>query len=89
MGARSEERREGQFQAAFAPKGLSRVEAARHIGVSTTTWDEMVREGRMPQPKMIGARVLWDRAKVEAFFEALPDRDDNPAELVDSFADWR
>lgn len=60
---------------AFAPKGLSRPEAARYVGVSTTTFDEMVRERLMPRPKMVGARVLWDRAQVDLFFEALPERE--------------
>jgi predicted DNA-binding transcriptional regulator AlpA len=47
------------------PFGLSRVEAAWLIGVSTTMWDAMVRDGRMPKPKRIGARTIWDRAAVE------------------------
>lgn len=60
---------------AFAPKGLSRLEAARYVGVSTTTFDEMVRERLMPRPKAVGTRVLWDRAQVDLFFEALPERE--------------
>jgi len=59
----------------FAPKGLSRLEAARYVGVSTTTFDEMVRERLMPRPKAVGTRVLWDRAQIDLFFEALPERE--------------
>jgi hypothetical protein len=33
---------------AYAPRGLSREEAARYIGVGTTLFDKMVAEGRMP-----------------------------------------
>ena len=73
----------------FAPKGLSRTEAARHVGVSTTTFDKMVGDGRMPRPKLIGARVLWDRYKLEAFFDALPEEDDPLSDDFDSFADWK
>lgn len=73
----------------FAPKGLSRTEAARHIGVSTTTFDKMVGDGRMPRPKLVGSRVLWDRYKLEAFFDALPEDDDPSSDDYDSFADWK
>lgn len=56
------------------PKCLSRVEAAAFVGVSPSLFDRMVAEGQMPQPKMIRSRVVWDRAKLEVYFEALPDR---------------
>lgn len=72
----------------FAPKGLSRIEAARHIGVSTTTFDAMVNDGRMPRPKIVGARVLWDRVRLETFFDALPERGGS-SDDGDSFADWQ
>lgn len=71
----------------FAPKGLSRLEAARHIGVSPSTFDAMVKDGRMPKPKTIGSRVLWDRVKVEAYFDALPEQGGGDED--DSFADWQ
>jgi hypothetical protein len=40
------------------PRGLSRVEAARYIGVSPSLFDEMVKDGRMPPPKPINARKV-------------------------------
>ncbi len=55
------------------PRGLSRVEAARYIGVSPTLFDEMVRDGRMPGPKRINSRTIWDRRQVDNAFDALPD----------------
>jgi excisionase family DNA binding protein len=74
--ARAQERAE-RLALPFAPKGLSRLEAARYVGVSTTTFDEMVRERLMPRPKLVGTRVLWDRAQIDLFFEALPEREAN------------
>ena len=71
----------------FPPKGLSRLEAARHVGVSPTTFDAMVKDGLMPRPKTVGARVLWDRVKVETYFDALPDKGGSIED--DSFADWQ
>jgi predicted DNA-binding transcriptional regulator AlpA len=63
----------------LAPRGLSRVQAAAYIGVSPTLFDEMVKDERMPKPKHINARVVWDRFELDAAFAALPDgqeRDD-------------
>lgn len=54
------------------PLGLSRSEAACLVGVSTTMYDAMVKDGRMPKPKRIGARTIWDRHSVERAFRELP-----------------
>jgi len=55
------------------PRGLSRVEAAAYIGVSASLFDEMVKDGRMPKPKRVNARTIWDRKRLDAAFEAIPD----------------
>lgn len=61
------------------PRGLSRTEAAAYIGVSPSLFDMMVADGRMPGPKRINARTVWDRHKLDAAFSALPDEGDrNP-----------
>lgn len=60
---------------AYPPRGLSREEAARYIGVGTTKFDEMVKDGRMPKPKRVDARTLWDRVALDVAFTALPDSD--------------
>jgi excisionase family DNA binding protein len=52
---------------------MSRDEAARYIGVGVTKFDEMVADGRMPKPKRVDGRVIWDRLRVEAAFTDLPD----------------
>ncbi|MEZ5957761.1 MAG: hypothetical protein R3C27_11190 [Hyphomonadaceae bacterium] len=53
------------------PRGLSRIEAARYVGVSPTTFDRLVAEGLMPQPKEIGTRRVYDRAQLDSAFDAL------------------
>lgn len=58
---------------AYPPRGMSRDEAARYIGVGVTKFDEMVSDGRMPHPKRVDGRVIWDRLRVEAAFSDLPD----------------
>lgn len=61
------------------PRGLSRVQGAAYVGVGTTKFDDMVRDGRMPPPKIVGIRTIWDRMELDAAFEALPnDGDANP-----------
>jgi predicted DNA-binding transcriptional regulator AlpA len=56
------------------PRGLSRIEAATYIGVSPSLFDEMVRDGRMPNPKTVNSRVIWDRYRLDEAFEELPDK---------------
>jgi len=62
---------------AYPPRGLSRPFAARYIGVSTSKFDQMVSDGRMPEPIRIDSRKVWDRLKIDAAFEALSDADEN------------
>ena len=50
-----------------------RDEAARYIGVGATKFDEMVADRRMPRPKCVDGRVIWDRFKIEAAFTDLPE----------------
>jgi predicted DNA-binding transcriptional regulator AlpA len=58
------------------PLGLSREQAAEYIGVGPTKFDEMVADGRMPLPKRIDGRVVWDRHRLDIAFAALPDDND-------------
>jgi predicted DNA-binding transcriptional regulator AlpA len=53
------------------PRGLSRVEAARYVGVSPGTFDRLVEEALMPKPKRIRARLVFDRLELDAAFEAI------------------
>lgn len=61
----------GTERVQISPRGLSRVEAARYIGVSPGTFDKLVDAGTMPKPKEIRARRVWDRAEVDAAFTAM------------------
>ena len=63
----------------LAPRGLSRGQAAGYIGVGASLFDEMVADGRMPKPKRINARNVWDRVQLDEAFAALPDENElNP-----------
>jgi predicted DNA-binding transcriptional regulator AlpA len=58
---------------AYAPRGMNRDEAARYIGVGNTKFDEMVADRRMPRPKRVDGRVIWDRLRLDAAFTDLPE----------------
>lgn len=57
--------------ASLPPRGLRRDEAAAYIGVSTSTFDKMIVQGRMPKPKRFGDRTIWDRHALDRAFEML------------------
>jgi len=65
-------RRGDALPRSLPPIGLSREIAAAFIDVSPSKFDEMVKDGRMPKPKHIDARRVWERTKVEKAFSALP-----------------
>lgn len=66
-------RRHAALPPTLAPRGLSRVEAAAYIGLSTSKFDELVESGVMPRPKAVGTRKLWDRHRLDEAFDNLPD----------------
>lgn len=57
---------------------MSRTESAEYIGVSTTLFDQMVRDGRMPRGKMINSRRVWPRLQLESAFAHLPEEGHDP-----------
>jgi predicted DNA-binding transcriptional regulator AlpA len=68
---------------AYPPRGMDREEAARYVGVGVTKFDQMVADGRMPRPKKVDGRVLWDRLRLEAAFTDLPEeRALNPLDRI-------
>ena len=54
------------------PRGLSREVAASYIGIGATLFDALVVDGRMPRPKLINSRKVWDRQELDIAFNKLP-----------------
>jgi hypothetical protein len=52
--------------------GMNRTEAAAYIGVSPSKFDAMVIDGRMPPPKRIDSRCVWDSRQLSSAFDKLP-----------------
>jgi hypothetical protein len=58
--------------ASSARRGLSRLDAAVYVGVGPGKFDEMVADGRMPAPRRIDGRKVWDVRELDVSFEDLP-----------------
>jgi len=56
----------------LSPRGLSREQAAAYVGISPSLFDALVKDGRMPVPKRINSRTIWDRLQLDEAFTALP-----------------
>jgi predicted DNA-binding transcriptional regulator AlpA len=73
--------RQNVLPTSLPPRGLSRVQAAAYVGVSPTLFDQLVADGRMPRPKRINSRVVWDRIQLDAAFAALPDGEEERTDV--------
>jgi hypothetical protein len=61
----------GALPASLPPRGLSRMQAAEYVGIGPTKFDEMVAGGRMPKPKRVDHREIWDRLEIDVAFATL------------------
>ncbi len=64
----------------YPPRGLCREEAARWVGIGMTKFDELVADGRMPRPKKVDGRTIWDRYALDQAFSEL---DSEPGNRID------
>ena len=55
----------------LSPRGLSREQAAAYVGISPS----LFKDGRMPAPKRINSRTVWDRFLLDEAFDAIPSND--------------
>jgi predicted DNA-binding transcriptional regulator AlpA len=67
---------------AYPPRGLSRVEAARYVGVGATLFDELIAEGKMPKPKQLHNRFVWDRVELDLAFSSMPEKNSKVQEAL-------
>lgn len=68
------------------PRLLRREAAASYMAVSTGTFDRLVREGKLPAPKLLDAIKCWDRYDLDARADDLAydggaAADDGPSDL--------
>jgi predicted DNA-binding transcriptional regulator AlpA len=67
-------------------RGLSRTEAAMYVGISPSKFDELVDDNRMPKPRLIDCRKVWDVHELDLAFDELP-RENSPPIAGNSWAD--
>ncbi len=51
-----------------------------YLGVGANKFDEMVTDGRMPKPKCIDTRKVWDIMALDVAFDQLPDENHEASE---------
>jgi hypothetical protein len=66
--------------------GLSELEAAAAIGISATKFRELRKAKRMPAPRRIDSRLVYDVDELRAAFKAMP-HDAEETEGADTWAD--
>jgi hypothetical protein len=66
--------------------GLSEAEAAAAIGISATKFRELRKTKRMPDPRKIDGRLVYDVDELRAAFKAMPHDADEAGEL-DTWSD--
>lgn len=63
--------RQNLLPANLPPRGLNREQSAAYVGVSPDKFDELVSDGRMPAPRRVDKRVIWDLRELDAAFDSL------------------
>jgi hypothetical protein len=56
-----------------------------YLGISPNKFDDMVEDGRMPRPRVIDGRKVWDIYELDVSFDDLP-RAESPS-IVNSWSD--
>ena len=65
--------------------GLGEPEAAAATGISASKFRVLVTQKRMPSPRRLDGRNIWDVDELRAAFKALPHIDES--EKADTWAD--
>lgn len=66
--------------------GLPELEAAASVGVSPSKFRELVADGAMPSPRIVGGKLVYDVDELRSSFKNCPHRDGEEAE-TDTWAD--
>lgn len=65
--------RQSALPPTLRPRLIGREAAAAYVAVSPTTFDQMVKDERMPPPRRLGGRrIAWDVLALDRAVDALP-----------------
>ena len=57
----------------LAPRLIDRAASAAYVSVCPNTFDQMVKDGRMPKPKVLsGRRIAWVVGDLDRAIDSLP-----------------
>ena len=59
-------------------RGLTQAEAAMYVGLGASKFAQLVKDGRMPRPRMIDGSRVWDVDDLDASFRSLPKENEHP-----------
>lgn len=67
--------RQAALPPTLRPRLIGREAAAAYISVSPNTFDKMIEDGRMPNPRvLVDRRFAWDVREIDAAVDLLPHR---------------
>jgi excisionase family DNA binding protein len=70
-------------------RGFSEMEAAGYLSLSPSFFRQLVIANKMPRPRLIGTRRVFDIDELDTAFKAMPrEGGETESEAADSMADW-
>jgi excisionase family DNA binding protein len=69
-------------------RGLSEEEAAAYLSLSRSFFRKLVEEGKMPRPRLAGARRIYDVEELDRAFRELPREGEGNEPAGDSWSDY-
>ncbi len=75
-------------------RGLDENEAAVYLSLSPSFFRKLVTQGKMPRPRLVGERRIWDVEELDLAFKALPREGGETEPIfqshdVDTWADYQ
>jgi hypothetical protein len=71
-------------------RGFGEMEAAVYLSLSPSNFRQLVIAKKMPRPRLIGKRRVYDIEELDAAFKAMPrEGGETEDEPPDSMADWK
>ena len=58
-------------------RGLSETEAAVYLSLSPSFFRQLVAQGKMPRPRVVGRRRIWDAEELDLAFREVPREGDD------------
>lgn len=74
--------RMASLPSSLPPFGVGRLKAAALFDISPSLFDRLVESRQLPQPRLLGGRLVWDVSELGEAWRAMPHR----LEDIDGFS---